>query len=655
MLLFSENKCADILVKNTNKYVQRAVEDLRKDFLAVSYLTELPTIVEDETDCCLIIEENAYPNADPVTDESFSVTCRHNKVRICANTYLGTMWGIYAFSEKILGVSPCYLFNDLAPERKEELAVADFSWLEKPERASFRGFFINDEDLLTGWKDGGGPRFIDYRFYQTTVPKQVMDMVVETALRLRINLIIPATFLDLENPPEKALADAVAERGIFLSQHHLEPLGVSHFTFDNYCKKHHINGQFSYISDPETMDTVWAHYAKKWAEYDNVVWQVGLRGKLDRPVWEEANPSDAELKNFAGYISGAVKKQKELVLQATEGKAKYFTSTLWMEGSALMEKGFLDLGADTIVVFSDNGPNQMFGKDYETVPRCADGKYGIYYHVQYFDMGPHLVPQTGVEKMYYNIKRSKQKGDDSYYILNVSNIREFVFEIEAYARMLWNFTGFSPENYLTEQSQIFGEFSAQAQEFIQRFYDNLPCLPTEYLQYVYAKYFNYDYEEVSPGIKNFILKDGLILGKGWELIRRFFEELPSPLYSPMYEKLKATVGIYEDLAKDLEKWSAQLPAALKQHVACKWWLYSKTLLHIYRWYVSLYEAKGYYDKADKTNMQVSLRKAVESLEEYLSVRKCAEYGIFQDWYRGEIKMNVQKRLMQTKELLAQID
>ena len=53
-----------------------------------------------------------------------------------------------------------------------------------------------------------------------------------------MNLVIPASFLDIDNPPEKMLADCVARRGIYLSQHHLEPLGVSHFTLENYCKKH---------------------------------------------------------------------------------------------------------------------------------------------------------------------------------------------------------------------------------------------------------------------------------------------------------------------------------------------------------------------------------------------------------------------------------
>ena len=34
---------------------------------------------------------------------------------------MGTVWGIYTFSERILGVHPCYLFNDLPIEKKTVL------------------------------------------------------------------------------------------------------------------------------------------------------------------------------------------------------------------------------------------------------------------------------------------------------------------------------------------------------------------------------------------------------------------------------------------------------------------------------------------------------------------------------------------------------
>ena len=94
-------------------------------------------------------------------------------------------------------------------------------------------------------------------------------VVVETVLRLRMNLIIPASFLDIDNPPEKALADAAARRGIYVSQHHLEPLGLSHFTLENYCRKFSKSGTYSYIQNPELLDEAWKYYAAKWAEYDH--------------------------------------------------------------------------------------------------------------------------------------------------------------------------------------------------------------------------------------------------------------------------------------------------------------------------------------------------------------------------------------------------
>lgn len=650
MLLFDQVSCIDICLKNANPYVRLAVEDLRRDFLRVSYLTEPPKLIQEEKEVCLVIEENVT-DGDPLLDESFSIDCDGNVIRISANGYLGTMWGIYTFSEKILGVSPCYLFNDLPIEKRIGIEIGAFHYADRPEKVGFRGAFINDEDLLTEWKTGGGKRRIEYPFYGVTVAKSVMDRVVETMLRLRLNLLIPASFLDIDNPPEKELADCVAKRGIYISQHHVEPLGLSHFTYENYCKKFQKDGQYSYIHNRETLIDGWKYYAEKWAQYDNVVWQVGLRGKADRPVWEEDTPSETELKTYAEYISNAIKEQKEIVLQATNGKAKYFSTTLWMEGSMLMEKGVLDLDEDVIIVFADNGPNQMFGGDYDRVPRKNGAQYGIYYHVQYHDIGPHLVPQTGLNKLLYNIGKAKTKGDDAYFILNVSNVREFDFEIKAYAEMLWNFTGFSAKKYLDRYAAVYGEHAAQAKALVQRYFDELPSLPTKDLQYVHANYFNYNYNEISPNVKNFVLKDELIMWRGSDVVYYFRGELPTVLYGKIYTELKRVLPIYERLVDDLTELKKSLNARLQQHVQCKWWMYAQTLLHAYRWYVYVYEAKLCHDAKETDKMQCLLRDACACLEEQLELRKCAEYGNFENWYRGERKVNFKHKLDVTRALL----
>ena len=118
MFLFNEKNCADICLKNTNKYVFKAVNDLINDFARVSKYGVKPKIVKTETQNCIVIEENARTSAEPVADESYSITTEDGKAIIRADGYLGTMWGIYTFSEKFLGVDPCYFSTTLRSLKK---------------------------------------------------------------------------------------------------------------------------------------------------------------------------------------------------------------------------------------------------------------------------------------------------------------------------------------------------------------------------------------------------------------------------------------------------------------------------------------------------------------------------------------------------------
>ena len=651
ILLFDSRKVIDLCVKNTNPYVRLAAEDLRNDFARVSASQLRPAMISEENGYCIVIEENTMEDADAVTDEGYSIRTEGSIIRISADSYLGTMWGIYAFSHTVLGVDPCYLFNDLEPQKHDSLEIADLHITEKPAVCGFRGVFINDEDLLTGWKGGGGIRYLNYTWYGVTVPESVMDMVVETVLRLRMNLIIPASFLDIDNPPEKALADAAAGRGIYVSQHHLEPLGLSHFTLENYCRKFSKSGTYSYIQNPELLDEAWKYYAAKWAEYDHVVWQIGLRGKADRPVWEEDTPSDEDMQKYGEFISSAMRHQKEIVQEATAGKARYFTSTLWMEGSGLMEKGYLDMDSDVISIFADTGTNQMYGAEYYQVPRSPALKYGIYYHLQYFHEGPHLAPQTGLDKLYHNIRTAFENGDNSYFILNVSNVREFVFELHACAEMLWDIRTFSKEDYLNRYCAVFRSAADEMRDLISLYYQSLPELDISCLHKDLPKYFNYDYVNRAPEIKNFILKEGNVLTHGRDLIGSFHSIPGDNLYREYYEELNRVIPRYEEIDRRLNTVCGSLPERLRKHIEVKWLLYTKTLLCIYRWYVHLYDAKVFCDRMDSAGMIASLENACSSLEDYLRYRTCAEYGEFVHWFRGDTKMNVKQRLFDTCTLL----
>lgn len=646
MILFEKNYCIKICLENTSKYVLKAVEDLRSDFVKISGI--LPEVVDEECDGCIVIEENKLTD-EPIKDESFSVKTDGEKIRIKASSYLGTMWGIYTFSEKILGIDPCYLFNDMAIEKRERLEISEINIEENPKGFTFRGAFINDEDLLTEWKIGSGKR--DYpgmNLFKTTLEESVTDKVIETILRLKMNLVIPATFLNIDNPDEKYLADCVAERGIYLSQHHVEPLGLSGYTFSNYCKKYGVQGEFLYMKNPEIMEKAWEFYAEKWAEYDNVVWQIGLRGLDDRPAWydETENPTDEDLKKYGEIISGVYARQIEIIKKATGGKARHFTSTLWMEGSELMQKGFLSFPEGVTVVFADAGLNQMYGNEYYSIKREDKYNYGIYYHLNFFDMGPHLAPQTGVDKIYYNTKLAYDNGDNAYYILNVANIREFVFEMRACAEMLWNTKEFSIDKYYDEYSKVFKEYNNEAKKLVCNYFDFLPSLDSKLLtlHHYYGVIFNCYIGETPEKVKNYIIKEGDVLRHGSYLIHELKtgEFTDKKLYKLYYDEIKTAISNYEKLSADFENLAEKLPANQSLHIKAKWILFTKTLLCIYKWYANLFDARE--EKA-------AIKLACDALEEYLEMRKIAEYSEFANWFRGERKFNVERKLLDTKALL----
>ncbi|MBQ6596975.1 MAG: glycosyl hydrolase 115 family protein, partial [Lentisphaeria bacterium] len=166
----------------------------------------------------------------------------------------------------------------MLPIRK--LTSADWSGIDfsagNPQ-LRYRGIFINDEDLLTAWETGE-KREIDYPFYHTVISRAVAERIAETVIRMGYNLAIPASFLDIRNPAEEMLAEVFAGRGLILSMHHVEPLGVSAFGFENYWKKLGQKRDYSYFRDPEALLEVWTDSINRWKKYPEVIWQLGLRG-----------------------------------------------------------------------------------------------------------------------------------------------------------------------------------------------------------------------------------------------------------------------------------------------------------------------------------------------------------------------------------------
>ncbi|MDA3872570.1 MAG: glycosyl hydrolase 115 family protein [Kiritimatiellae bacterium] len=409
------------------------------------------------------------------------------RIRIQGADELGAVYGIYEVSHRILGVDPFWFWKDMEPAPFESLDLRPRRITCEPPVFQYRGWFINDEDLLGRWRKPSGKRFqkwpghpgewsyqpgdpeptyeerlVDY--YGPVASADTMEAVFEALLRSRGNLIIPASFVDVMEPCEADIIRAAVRRGLFVSQHHVEPMGVSHFAYESWWGQQDQSPSFSYREDPDAMRACWKAYAKAWTELagDKLVWQVGLRGRGDRALWVH----DPEAKSQAGtLISQALADQMDIVHEVDPRSQPPATLTLWLEGAELLEQGELQVPDNVLFVFADHALTQELQGDFEHLPREPDRGHGLYYHIAVWTMGPHLVQGPPPDKIARIVSRLVEKGDTDFAILNVANVREHLMGAACWSEQVWRPHSVDTTGFLTHELPV--EWVGFYEEFLE--------------------------------------------------------------------------------------------------------------------------------------------------------------------------------------------
>ena len=212
----------------------------------------------------------------------------------------GTIYAIYEFSQKVLGVDPMYLWTDKQPAKRASITLpADFAHTYPSPVFKYRGFFPNDEDLLTGWVT---PKKGD----QTGIALSTWDMVFETILRLKGNMVVPGTWIF----PDDAQVHAATERGLIVNQHHAIPLGVNVARWPQ-------DVPYNYSTHPEILERAWTNAVNEYKPDQEILWSVGLRGLSDSS-YSSLDPSVQNNDPLLGQrISEAIVDQMKIV------RAKY--------------------------------------------------------------------------------------------------------------------------------------------------------------------------------------------------------------------------------------------------------------------------------------------------------------------------------------------
>jgi hypothetical protein len=548
----------------------------------------------------------------PTAWEEYVLCIRSDRILILGTDKRAAMWGVYHIS-RLLGVPEAIRFLETPPAPCATLPEGCFGG--RPATFRFRGWFINDEDLLCRWHDSGATRHMDYPYYHHITDVTSMEPVVETALRMGINLMIPASFLDIDDPAQQALAALCTRRGLYISQHHIEPLGVSHFTWKDHCLKQGYPADaipaFSFVTEREKTVAIWRHYAQKWAEHGDVLWQLGLRGKADRPVWyNDASPhSRAE---WGAVISDAIRTQYDIVREVS-GENAVTTCTLWMEGSALYREGLLQLPEDTILIFSDTGPTQMLSADFYVTPHTGRPG-GLYYHAAYWGDGPHLAMGTDPQKMLYNYQQVIRSGCTAYSILNVSNVREHLPVIAANAQLVWDSERFDPDAFVRDWCTRCYGCSEAAALFPAYFAAFIPG-DRDHLEKSYGEYFDFYY--CATPFPYYPLNDGAIRLIGLAALNR------SPDAIRWIDPLEESIARFTQVVHDGN--------ALQANRDLRWLLFgARYMIRLSRWALNCcrWAADG---------ASCHLDDAAGELRAYLEEREEFAVGRFANWYRSDEK------------------
>jgi len=455
-----------IVAPDETEPVRRALEDVKRDWYKV--FGHLPVVLSAPPaagwDGPLIYFGLAANNAaggvvsPPVQGrEAFALGVRASAngrpvILATGADMRGAIYAAYAFSEEILGVDPWWFWTDKEPAFRTSVVVpAGYNLPVAAPTFKHRGWFINDEDLLNG--------FSPDPLRETIFSNAMLDRICETLLRLRGNMLVPATFPF----PDERCHELTARRGLIIAQHHILVMGLNTYQWPEEVP-------FSFAKHPEILECYWQTCVDALKDKE-VVWSVGYRGKFDRPFWVE-EPEIATPQARGEVISRAIAKQVEIIRRAQPDAA--IIANMWEEGANLYRQGVITLPPGVTLVWPDDGTGLMrenglahilgvtgirdaaarssvhgaAAANHHSVAeaeitamptRQPQAGQGMYYHTAmlswWFNQLSEMVPPA---RIYQELGRFIRAGATEYFLLNLSDVRPVPLGTDCAMKLAWD-------------------------------------------------------------------------------------------------------------------------------------------------------------------------------------------------------------------------
>ncbi len=622
----------------TNGAVQLAVADLQEDFVKV--FGNAPRIVSSLADAgpvtIVVGESGLLPEslrpAGATAPESFAISAAQTPTGralvLTGPDKRGAIYAIYQFSQDYLGVDPMYYWTDREPARHDRIEVpAGLAKTFPAPLFHYRGFFINDEDLLTGWAPG-----LDDG---ASISLDVMDKIYETILRLKGNLVVPGTWIFPDDPQVKL----VGKRGLIVTTHHAMALGMN-------VARWPADTPYNYSTHPEILENAWRNAVNLYDPNQEVLWSVGLRGLSDTS-YATLDPSVAgNNQRFGMIVSKAIATQMRIARERYP-EAKFVTS-FWREGAALAREGVLQIPKEVGRVWGDRG----FGHIQDGGDVAAGD--GIYYHVAMMNgHANQLTEMVPVERIYSELGRFIKAGATNYMLINTSDLRPVTMTTKAIMDAVW---GGLPEGspakasaqyYRDWAGEQFGEKAAgEVGAVMKEYFAAIPKIPAGHPR-AGDEYGDQGYHWIVQDM----LRDTMIDPPYFHLPDQDPKWTPANTLG-LNRQGKMIPLRRESVEMERDVTAAAQPAwdAVWAHANAARQTVAEDRLPYYEAYVLStiaieqesnrmlhLVAQGILDYRDghPDAARTSMKQSLESLDKIEEIQRESEYGKWKNWYRGE--------------------
>lgn len=376
-----------------------------------------------------------------------------SKLVIEAGGDLGFIYGLHFLSQEFLGVQPFWFWNDQTFVKKAEVLIPASEYRSKQMAVRYRGWFINDEVLISHW-DGG--KDAEYPW----------EMAFEALLRCGGNVVIPGT-----DKNSKRYAGLASSMGLWITHHHAEPLGAEMFL------RAYPDKNPSFQENPHLFRELWEEGVRRQKE-DKIIWNLGFRGQGDTPFWETDPRYDTPEKR-GKLISDIMQEQYELVKKYV--KEPVCCTNLYGETMELYQQGYLHLPENVVMIWADNGYGKMVSRRQGNhnprvvaLPGENLRKYphGVYYHVSFYDLQAAnvltMLPNS-MEFVDKELKNAYECGITDLWLVNCSNIKPHVYPLDFIAA-IWQDLEVTPKEHLREYLKKYYKKTAPLEACFQDYF-----------------------------------------------------------------------------------------------------------------------------------------------------------------------------------------